>query len=169
MTRLALHTQVLGAWQLLRHEAILPGDERDKTFPMGNPHGMVLLTADGHMSFQVWMSNSMSQMKREEDRSADTTEESGDLVFAAWTGSWTLDEDETTPSAKLTVQILLSNSAGLLGSTQKRLVNITHENGRECLVLQTQQAMNILGTDRFMRLYWVRVASDEPVGPSKKG
>jgi hypothetical protein len=153
--------QLTGAWGLLDHCAFLPHDEQDRAYPLGEPKGMLLFTADGYMSTQILSSSAENSSKDSDPAFAGTK-------YMSYSGRYHFEEDKETQRLWLETHVLLSYMPDMVGSAQRRLVKFTLSsegsnsgNNRTCLVLQPEQPMKVAGVDRVMRVRWVKLPSGD--------
>ena len=150
-------TKLVGAWSLVSYSSTNTKDPNDIKYPMKkNAKGMIIYTADGHMSAQLQFPDLPSYSGGPFHGSEKEFAESARKTMA-YTGPFYLEE-VPGDNQRLFHHMSLSQPPNWLGDTQLRIAEMSDE-GKEGFVLTLGPESNTVdkGVERVVKLRWKKV------------
>ena len=154
----SLRSRLIGAWELVSFTAADVDDPSNIVHPMSESvQGIIMYTPDGYMSAQLQRPS--SAQKPVKDQSAAPAKDLAsryDNDYNGYTGEFYLEE-KPGQEPLLRHHMKLSSYADWLGNTQRRLVELSEEGGKEFLTVRPEGPMKLDGVTRNFAIKWRRL------------
>ena len=141
-----LVSALIGAWQLVRWTIEYPPSGR-LTQPFGaDPEGLLVYTADGHMSAVMQRSNRSRLTRADPHAVSDAEKAAAFATYLHYSGLWSVADGNVTHDVRHAM------NPNLIGTRQVRSISLTSDS----LELGAVEQLETRGTTRRHRILWRR-------------